>query len=179
MFKHETSKKCWYGIKCTNKLCQFQHTREEINDDIPTISESLNVDEDLKCGKCEFVAKTETDLVEHLDDIHEEWKVTEYFCNHFCRPEHDIHICWSPTDFKGFLGFDIQNTEVADNGEDSIFKCLECEFSSESQNDMREHISSYHKSILLIKCSFCETKNSSWKQLKGHFESKHMEPYVD
>ena len=98
--------------------------------------------------------------------------------NYYCRPEHSIHICWSPTDFEQFLGFDIQNTQVADNGEDSIFKCLESEFSIESQDDMREHVVSNHKSKLTIKYNLCETKDSSWRRLKSHFEIKHMEPYA-
>ena len=74
-FKHEPSKKCWFQTHCSNKFCQFQHNREEITDEIPTseMSESLsNVDEELECGKCKFVAKTETNLLEHLDNIHEE-----------------------------------------------------------------------------------------------------------
>ena len=94
----------------------------------------------MNCGKCAYLAKTETDLIEHLDVIHDEWKVTEYLFNYYCRPEHIIHICLSLTDSKQFLGFNIQNTQVADNGESSIFKCLECEFKSESQDEMRDHI---------------------------------------
>ena len=66
----------------------------------------------------------------HGMDIHDVWKVTEYFCNYYWRPEHNINICWSRVDFENFLGFDIQNTKVGDDIDDSIFKCLECEFES-------------------------------------------------
>ena len=45
-----------------------------------------------------------------------EWKVTEYFCDDFCKGEHGIHICWSQQDFEDFRGFDILNKTQNDDG---------------------------------------------------------------
>ena len=88
---------------------------------------------------------------EHMDDDHDEWKVTEYFCHQFCRPEHGFHICSSRED-----------------------KCNECEFMSESCDDIKYHITSTQ---MKIKCTFCDLTDSSWRKLKKHFEINHMEPY--
>jgi hypothetical protein len=97
MFKHKPSKTCRYESQCSNKLCQFQQT-EETNEANPNtrseIREPLNY---LNCGKCAYLAKTETDLIEHLDFIHDEWKVTEYLFNYYCKTRTYHHICLSPT----------------------------------------------------------------------------------
>ena len=86
MFAHEKAEQCKFKKQCQNKLCQFQHSNSEENS-------YENISDPIDRLKCDHVAKTEKDLIEHFDNIHDEWKKTEYFCNYNCRPEQNIHLC--------------------------------------------------------------------------------------
>ena len=161
MFLHEESTVCRFQANCGNKLCQFRHR------DV------------FKCEYCEYTNQTEKELVVHMDDDHDEWKVTEYFCNNFCRAEHAIHICMTSDDFKEFRGFDIIKTKFDDYIEDSIFACLECKFTAKNKEKMKEHMKSSHADKTFIKCTFCDSRYSEWRELRKHFKDNHMEPYED
>ena len=53
----------------------------------------------MKCEDCDFVCKAETRLGKHIDEKHEDWMVTESFCDNSCRTEHGIDICRSSEEF--------------------------------------------------------------------------------
>ena len=55
-------------------MCSFQHNRRA---------------EAFECEDCDFVGKTETEIGKHIDEKHEGWRVTQNFCDYFCRVEHD------------------------------------------------------------------------------------------
>jgi hypothetical protein len=186
MFEHVLSGMCRFGKSCLNKLCSFQH--EQLGNDIEDIIEKdllenlentdtiQKTDKLLKCDDCDYITRNEKDLDEHIDELHEEWKVTQSLCDHFCRGEHGIHICWSEEDFEEWKGFDVWDGTHTSKTGDSVFKCLECKFLSESVEAMKQHIVTFHNNKGSSKCSFCEFKDQTWKGMRKHFKINHMEP---
>ena len=67
-----------------------------------------------------MICKTEKDMDTHMDDANEEWRLTQSFCDYFCRGEHGAHVCWSK-----------------DVGE-SVFKCLKCKETDEDSDKLKE-----------------------------------------
>ena len=78
MFKHEQSKQCRFENKCSNKLCQFQHQRKEINEaNIDTLKEVIEPSEndkndisdsdfdELECDVCGTLFETDDEFTEH------------------------------------------------------------------------------------------------------------------
>ena len=92
MFRHAKAEPCKFKNSCKSYLCQFQHP-QEVNDDTLNEEEVQSNENSSGKFKCEFICEVENDLDDHLNDIHEEWKVTEMFCDKFCRGDHGIHIC--------------------------------------------------------------------------------------
>ena len=84
---------CIYDKKC---LCSYQHSHENIEENIEI--------------KCDMICKTEKDMDTHMDDANEEWRLTQSFCDCFCRGEHGTHI---------YVGLKVL-VKVS-------FKCLKCE----------------------------------------------------
>ena len=158
MFEHSFSGICKYKDKCTKILCPFQHNNKE---------------EDFKCKECYDVFKTETEIGKHVDEKHEGWRVTQSFCDYFCRGEHGIHICWSKEDFEDFIGFDIWETRTTMECED-LFKCLKCDRTDDDSDKMREHIEAKHKLDKASKCNFCDYEDKNWLGLKNHYKMNHM-----
>ena len=158
MFEHSFSGNCRYGSKCNKTMCSFQHKRRT---------------ESFECEDCDFVGKTETELGKHIDEKHEGWRVTQPFCDYFCRVEHDIHICWSSEDFQNFIGFDIWKTCTTMESE-TVYKCLRCEKTDDDDDKMREHIQKNHAEDKALKCNFCDHEDKNWLSLKKHYEVKHL-----
>jgi DNA-directed RNA polymerase subunit RPC12/RpoP len=142
MFDHVPSGICKYGKVCSNKLCQFQHESSadvESEQDV----EKAKANNSFKCEDCDFSCEEDTVLDNHMDEIHEEWRVTQSFCDYFCRGEHGIHICWSNEDFEEYKGFDIWKTATnfdSKSESESIYKCLKCKKVDEDIDNMKEHI---------------------------------------
>ena len=158
MFEHSFSGNCRYGSKCDKTMCSFQHNmRAELFD----------------CEDCDFVGKTETELGKHIDEKHEGWRVTQPFCDYFCRVEHNIHICWSNEDFQNFLGFDIWKTCTTMESE-TVYKCLRCEKTDDDEDKMREHIEENHAEDKALKCNFCDHEDKTWLSLKKHYQMTHL-----
>jgi hypothetical protein len=127
-----------------------------------------------KCEECNFMWEAEKD---HLDLIHEEWKVTEMFCDKFCRGDHGIHICWSKEDFEEYTDFDIWNTSKKVESCDAVFKCLKCEKVDEDFDRMKEHIISIHEenvNHVNSKRNFCSYEDDTWRGLRKHFKTSAM-----
>ena len=157
MFDHTYSGICMYKDKCDKIMCSFQHKSKEL----------------FKCEECEFVVNTETELGKHIDEKHEGWRVTQSFCDYFCRVEHDIHICWSSEDFQDYLGFDIWKTCTTMES-DTVVKCLRCDKTDEDIEKMREHIEENHALDKASKCNFCEFEDKTWLGLKKHYKLNHL-----
>ena len=167
MFNHVLSEMCIYGKKCLNKLCSYQHIHENIEENTG-----------IKCDKCNLIFKTEKDMDTHMDDVHEEWRVTQSFCDYFCRGEHGAHICWSKKDFEEFIGFDLWKTYTSMENGESVFKCLKCEETDEDSDKLKEHINKHHKHEKVTKCNFCNYEDKTWRGLKRHYENNHMEENI-
>ena len=157
MFQHTYSGICRYGEKCKKIMCSFQHS----------------IDESFECDECGLTFKTETELGKHIDEKHEGWRVTQNFCDYFCRVEHDVHICWSSEDFHNYIGFDIWKTRTTMESE-SVFKCLRCDKTDDDSDRMREHIAQKHTLDKASKCNFCEHEDKTWLGLKKHYKLNHM-----
>ena len=158
MFLHSYAENCRYGKHCKIKMCSFQHNR---------------VVDIFNCNKCDFTCKDETELGSHIDGEHEAWRSTFGFCDYFCRSDHGIHICRSHEDFQKFLGFDIWKTFETDQS-DTVFKCLNCDKTSDDDDHMREHINEKHKLEKTSPCNFCDYKDNNWLGLKAHYRSEHF-----
>ena len=158
MFEHSYSGICKYGKNCYKAMCSFQHNK---------------VGELLKCEECDVEVKTENDLDKHISEKHEGWRVTQSFCDYFCRGEHGIHICWSSEDFEEYIGFDIWETRTTMECED-LFKCLKCDRTDDDRDKMREHIEAKHLLDKYSKCNFCDHKDKTWLGLKKHYKINHM-----
>ena len=88
MFLHEDSERCKFGVKCTNKMCQFKHLDKDETDDDETNTDDdeTNTDDDetntydderqndedveveamiFKCAKCAHKFKSKNDLSKH------------------------------------------------------------------------------------------------------------------
>lgn len=158
MFEHSFSGNCRYGSNCDKTMCSFQHNRR---------------DKLFRCEDCDFVGKTETELGKHMDEKHEGWRVTQPFCDYFCRVEHNMHICWSSEDFHEWIGFDIWKTCTTMESE-SVYKCLRCDKTDDDDEKMREHIEENHAQDKALKCNFCDHEDKGWLSLKKHYQIKHM-----
>ena len=160
MFMHSYSKMCKYGKECNKMMCSLQHS-------------SIEETEKWNCGECKFFAKTEKELVNHLDDVHEYWKWNEQFCDTFCRGDLGMHICMSDVDFNEYIGFDVKNTFSTEET-DYNYKCLKCEKSDEDDDNMRQHIQDNHKFNIVTKCKLCVYEDKSFTGMKTHYRTKHM-----
>ena len=158
MFEHSYSGNCKYGIKCEKAMCSFQHNNKGVS---------------FECEECDLILETETELGKHMDEKHEGWKVTQSFCDYFCRGEHGMHICWSNEDFQEYIGFDIWETRTTMESED-LFKCLRCERTDDDRDKMREHIEAKHKKDKASKCNYCGYEDKTWLGLKKHYKINHM-----
>ena len=158
MFEHSYSGICKYGNRCKKRMCSFQHSSS---------------DDTFKCEECDFVVKTESELGKHIDENHEGWRVTQPFCDYFCRVEHNIHICWSSEDFHEWIGFDIWKTCTTMESE-TVYKCLRCDKTDDDDEKMRKHIEENHALDKVSKCNFCDHEDKTWLGLKKHYEISHL-----
>ena len=165
MFEHSFSENCKYGINCNKKLCSFQHN--DINQKVQSKTKEM-----FKCKDCDFLGNTETELVKHIDAIHERWEFRDKFCDRFCRGDHGIHICFTNEDFLEYIGFDVWGTFETDES-DCVFKCLKCNFTDDDSDKMRDHIEDKHKDEKRSKCNICNYQDKTWLGLMDHFRLNH------
>lgn len=112
----------------------------------------LNTHYDHKCAKCEFTARTEPKLREHMQD------------EHGLSPD-------SNEDLEG-----IRVPRVNAQGKVKTFKCKQCEYVAITKGDFWEHARTHIKSEKLLTCPKCpfvtEYKHHLEYHLRNHFGSK-------
>ena len=91
MFLHQDSDKCFFGIRCKNKLCPYKHTKENNTD---------TEDADIVDLKDKFTKLT--------DEEREETK--DVFCDIYCNRGYDCHTCTEDDNLYN-IGCDIRNIE--------------------------------------------------------------------
>ena len=128
----------------------------------------------IKCLKCTFETPEEKNYQKHLSDDHELWNITQPLCDYCCNGADGMHICWNVDDFNEWKGFVMHNLDQNPRSGDFIYECLQCEFTDEERDVMKEHINSNHDN-LYSKCGLCDFKNKTWKEMIDHFEAKHSD----
>ena len=70
MFDHILSEMCYFGKKCSNNMCPYQHEHEVIE-------------------------PVEKDLNEKFDNLEydEQCESRKILCDKLCKPSHDYHRC--------------------------------------------------------------------------------------
>ena len=64
----------------------------------------------------------------HINNVHENYKVTESFCDEYCNGGMGMHICWSSEDFEDWIGFDMEDVGENLKTNQTLYKCLHCDF---------------------------------------------------
>ena len=62
-----------------------------------------------------------------------------------------MHIIWS--DFEDWLGFDMEDVQENFNSNQTIYKCIHCDFRVESTEGMKEHL---QENQVAAKCIHCD-----------------------
>ena len=75
MFAHSMADTCRYDTNCTNKLCSFQHKKDEAKGTIDNKEDDVDSEDEnlmnMECGMCERIFYDENELEEHISIIHE------------------------------------------------------------------------------------------------------------
>ena len=88
-----------------------------------------------------------------------------------------LHICWSSEDFEDWIGFDMEDVEENLKTNQTLYKCLHCDFRVETTENMKEHLQDKHKNQVAAKCIHCEYQDKTWKGMRKHFRIKHRKTF--
>ena len=135
MFLHQDSERCYFGVDCRNKLCQFKHI-EQINDDYDGLDEKFN-------------ELTESERAE----------TKEVFCDLYCNRDYDCHRC-TEDGFESYIGCDVLNI-TNDNEEEVSFPCNKCDDRFDTNEKLKAHFSRNHTPDKFLKCSLDECNFST------------------
>ena len=119
MFKHEYSKTCRFKLFCRNKLCQFQHSTEDLED--------INNKTDDLTGTSENVSAKQLDTAVNA--------MAQSFINDDNENDSDIEECDTcERTFKNNI--DLNDHHRNDN---CGFECQECLDCFKYENDLKLH----------------------------------------
>ena len=163
MFLHEHSKTCFFGVRCTNKLCQYKHPNNH----------GYDVRE-----------KTIDELADKFNKLTEEEKMSskDVLCDLYCKPDLDSHRCCDGG-FEAFLGCDVLNiTEDFENDDEDAdvviyYPCSQCDERYDSYEKLNTHFSVNHTPDKAIKCCVneCNFSSKTVNELIMHIGVNHLD----
>ena len=152
--------------KCRSKLCQFKH--KEVNND-NTENEERTVNDIY-------------DIFIKLSEI-EQRETKDIFCDLYCNPGMDCHICSDET-FEAFIGCDVLNvTEDFENYDDEesdiipYYPCDKCEKRFKNLAELQTHFTSNHTADKVLKCKLndCKFVANETNMLTMHIGVHHLD----
>ena len=69
MFKHTEAPECKYQLKCNIRLCQFQHSSEEKQNEVSS-----------KCSFCDEIFQSQENLDNHIKTLHGQKEEESFPC---------------------------------------------------------------------------------------------------
>ena len=108
-----------------------------------------------KCQKCEYTAKTPTEIAQHMSTKHTD----KYFSCERCK---------FVTETEKNLAEHIKNEHEAAR----FIKCKSCDFESESADNLREHERSHVKETL-YECEVCQFDSIIRANIEAHMKTYH------
>ena len=175
-FRHEDSPKCKYDDKCNRKLCQFQHNKMKIADNI-----TKNINNDSINSKTNDESFDSDD--ESSDEDEEVVKLNrtavDKFCENFCQSTSRFHL-HSNTDLEMFHGLDLKKTVASFEGGKlrRVFQCDSCEHqTSEFKIHEKHYTTSHENKVREFNCVYqnCDFKTNYPDDMIEHFIQKHSE----
>lgn len=126
-----------------------------------TASQKVNNQENEKskahqCEKCHYKATRKSNLIQHVERVHEKLPMT-YRCEKcLYNTTHKPHLKRHPERVHEKLPLEKK------------FKCKECQHAARSSSDLRSHVSENHENIRPYKCSICSYSASREYMLQRH-----------
>ena len=132
-FKHEVANKCRYDQNCKIKLCQFQHSPFENQED-KNYKETGTADK--------YKKYNEMNEEEHFD-------VKEEICVNICWG--GDHKCFDHNEDNELLGVDVEKLrDDYDNGRKEKFNCEKCEYFSTKMDEVKKHFMTHQENTYYV-----------------------------
>ena len=125
-----------------------------------------------KCGECGYSAFSEDDLNQHQVSQHVFTAVFGFIEDD--NGEVDSKKLCTANNNKKEVEKEV-TVENAPKKKPREFSCVECDFSSNSKQTLKNHVASIHEGIVRFQCSECDYKNYHKQSLKYHISTKHKE----
>ena len=126
MFRHEDAPICIHKSKCSNKLCQFKHSKNDKKNQY-------------SCDKCDFV----TDSAEIIKTHNKECHITKYDQQ---IEDKQIYDCYMETNFAEIYNLYLTNQ--------NCIHCYFCDYVSKGQSlkhiktDITRHLEANHETLI-------------------------------